>query len=70
MPSSVIQTFVYDKEERRLTVRFVSDRVYSYANVPAAIVAGFATASSKGHYFNEYVRDRFLATRSRCARAG
>lgn len=68
MPSSVIQTLVYDKDERQLTVRFVSGRVYSYADVPAEIATGFATATSKGHYFNEYVRDRFPYARSRSGR--
>ena len=68
MPSSVIQTVVYDKDERQLTVRFVSGRVYSYADVPAEIATEFATAASKGHYFNEYVRDRFPYARSRSGR--
>ena len=68
MPSSVIQTVDYDKDERQLTVRFVSGRVYSYADVPAEIATGFATAASKGHYFNECVRDRFPYARSRSGR--
>lgn len=65
MPSSGIQSFVYDKEERRLIVRFVSGKVYTYHDVPAAIVDEFRAASSKGTYFNDVIRDRFPFARSR-----
>ena len=65
MPSSVIQSFVYDKEERRLIVRFVSGKVYTYDDVPTAIVDGFRATASKGTYFNDVIRDRFPFARSR-----
>jgi hypothetical protein len=68
VPSSVIQSFVYDKEERRLVVRFVSGKVYRYEEVPAAIAEGFGTAASKGTYFNDVIRDRFPFVRSRSQR--
>lgn len=64
MPSSVIQSFVYDKEEQRLVVRFVSGKVYTYNDVPAAIADGFKAAASKGTYFNDVIRDRFSFARS------
>jgi len=70
VPSSVIQTFGYDEDERRLTVRFVSGLVYAYAGVPAEIVAGLRAASSKGHYFTECIRDRFTFTRLRAGWLG
>jgi hypothetical protein len=59
MTSSVIQSFVYDKDERRLVVRFVSGKVYTYDDVPAEVVDGFSAAPSKGTYFNDVIRDRF-----------
>jgi hypothetical protein len=65
MPSRVIQSFVYDKEERRLVVRFVSGKVYRYEEVPAEIAEGFGAAASKGTYFNDVIRDRFRFARSR-----
>jgi hypothetical protein len=64
VPSSVIQSFVYDKEERRLVVRFVSGKVYTYNDVPADVVGGFTAAASKGTYFNDVIRDRFPFARS------
>lgn len=63
MPSSVIQAFAYDAECRRLTVRFVSGRVYAYDDVPADIAAALAGAPSQGAYFNADIRDRFAAHR-------
>ena len=68
MPSSVIQSFVYDKEEQRLVVRFVSGKVYTYDDVPAVIVDGFRAAASKGTYFNDVIRDRFPFARDRSGR--
>ena len=65
MSSSVIQSFVYDKDQRRLVVRFVSGRVYAYDAVPAGIVDGFRAAPSKGTYFNDVIRDRFPFSRGR-----
>jgi hypothetical protein len=68
VPSSVIQSFAYDKEERRLVVRFVSGKVYRYEEVPAEIAEGFRAAASKGTYFNDVIRDRFPFARSRSKR--
>ncbi len=65
MPSSVIQSFVYDKEECRLVVRFVGGKVYSYHDVPVGIVEGFRAATSQGTYFNDMIRDRFPFKRTR-----
>ena len=61
----MIQSFVYDKEEQRLVVRFVSGKVYSYDDVPAEIADGFKAAASRGTYFNDVIRDRFPFARSR-----
>ena len=68
MPSSVIQSFVYDEEDRRLVVRFVTGKVYRYEDVPVSIAEGFRAAASKGTYFNDMIRDRFPFVRSRSER--
>jgi hypothetical protein len=65
MPSSVIRSFVYDAAACRLTIRFVSGRVYTYAGVPADVVRGLAGASSSGSFFNAMIRNQFVATRVR-----
>lgn len=59
MPSSVIAALHYDGNDRRLTVTFVSGRRYDYLGVPTEIYRGLLSASSKGRYFNEKIRDRY-----------
>lgn len=63
MPSSVIRAFRYHPEERRLSVRFVSGRHYSYHDVPAKEAEAMQAAFSKGEYFNAHIRDRYAFTR-------
>ncbi len=63
MPSSVIRAFDYDPEDRRLHVRFVSGRRYSYLDVPAETYDRMRAARSKGEFFNAEIRDRFAFVR-------
>jgi hypothetical protein len=59
MPSSVISSFTYEPERRRLVVTFVTGRVYEYADVPAETTANFRASFSKGVFFNGNIRDRY-----------
>ena len=59
MPSTVISSFTYEPERRRLIVTFVTGRVYEYADVPAGVAANFRSSFSKGVFFNEHIRDKF-----------
>ncbi len=59
MPSSVIKDFEYEPELARLTVNFVTGRVYQYFMVPPDVAASFHGALSKGTYFNSRIRDHF-----------
>ena len=59
MPSSVIRSFRYDPDERRLHVTFVSGRRYAYLEVPAELAEEMRLAFSKGTFFNRRIRDRF-----------
>jgi lysyl-tRNA synthetase class 2 len=72
MPSSVIRDFTYDAAKRRLDIRFVSGRRYSYHDVPAEVARAMRRASSKGQFFNARIRDRyrFSRDRSRAASSG
>jgi KTSC domain len=75
MPSSVIARFHYDADRERLTVTFVTGRVYEYMNVPSDVATNFGIAYSKGIFFNTHIRDRFdfretTPTRGRPAYAG
>ena len=67
MPSSVVQNFSYDNEHSRLTVTFVSGRVYEYYLVPPSVAAGLRTSRSKGIYFNKFIRDRYHCRETKAA---
>lgn len=59
MPSSVISSFTYQPERRRLVVTFVTGRVYEYADVPPEVATNFRASFSKGVFFNSHIRDHY-----------
>ena len=59
MPSSVIAKIDYEAEHARLTVTFMTGRVYQYLMVPADVVTAFKAAASKGNFFNSRIRDHY-----------
>ena len=60
MPSTAIRNTHYDPSSRILSVWFVpsGDR-YDYEAVEPETYAAFRAASSKGRFFNKFVRDRY-----------
>jgi hypothetical protein len=63
MPSSVIHSFDYDPSARELTITFVSGKVYVYLDVPPMIHSALERASSRGAFFNSFIRDRYAFER-------
>lgn len=59
MPSSVIDHFSYDLSTKTLVITFVTGMAYHYLNVPQKIHLSLKAASSKGSYFNFYIKDKF-----------
>ena len=59
MPSTIIADIEYDPERARLTITFVTGRIYEYVDVPAEVAASFQSAFSKGTFFDGYIRDRY-----------
>jgi len=59
MPSTAIANIGYDDARERLTVTFVTGRIYEYVDVPSEVAASFRSAFSKGIFFNSYIRDRY-----------
>jgi len=53
--SEVIAAVSYDKMGGKLTIYFKSGREYEYS-VSLATYVGLMTASSKGSYFNHYIK--------------
>jgi lysyl-tRNA synthetase class 2 len=63
MPSSVIRSYRYDPQQRRLELVFVSGRRYRYHDVPEETYSAMRNAFSKGEFFNAHIRDQFRHTR-------
>ena len=59
MPSGIVDHIHYDRGSERLTVTFVTGRIYEYVDVPPEVAASFQSAFSKGTFFNGYIRDRY-----------
>lgn len=62
MPSSVISQALYRPDEAVLDILFITGRRYLYHDVPPDEAERFATAFSKGRYFNARIRDRYHFT--------
>jgi lysyl-tRNA synthetase class 2 len=59
MPSTVIRSFNYDANSRKLVIVFQSGRRYTYENVPAETYTAMKGSFSKGEFFNAHIRDKF-----------
>ncbi|WP_300598429.1 KTSC domain-containing protein [Niabella sp.] len=57
MPSTVIAQFHYHAGTKTLEIHFVSGAIYDYYEVPEAVYQAFKTASSKGAYFNQHIKE-------------
>ncbi len=61
MPSTAIQRIDYDPDKSELFVTFVpTGKTYVYFGVAEDIYRAFLAASSRGQYFNHFVRDRYF----------
>ena len=58
--SSTLATVVYDEARELLRLEFCSGAVYVYFGVSAAVHQALLGAPSKGRYFNQTIRGRFL----------
>ena len=63
MPSSVIASFHYDKNNSKLEVIFVSGVKYIYSDVPINIYEAMKVSRSKGIYFNQKIKEKYAFER-------
>ena len=60
--STAIHAESYNRATGTLAIQFTSSgQWYDYFNVPDSIYQGLLMASSKGRYFNAYIRDQYAA---------
>lgn len=57
--SSNVAAYRYNPGKHVFEIRFTSGRVYSFADVPQNIVDEFASADSKGKYFNSAIKNSY-----------
>jgi len=58
--SSLIRSVGYDPAGSILEVEFVEPRrIYTFYDVPYSVYVELMEAPSKGHYFNEFIRDDY-----------
>lgn len=57
--SSAIEAVGYDPENCLLHVRFKQTGLYTYRNVPPDVFREFLAASSKGRFYNQYIRNAY-----------
>ena len=59
MPSTAIEHVSYDEAGRELHVKFVGGGTYTYYGVPKFVYEGFRGSSSKGTFFNNFIKARY-----------
>jgi hypothetical protein len=57
--SSAIRAVGYDAATQRMHISFVEGHTYDFCRAPSVIFDGLLRASSKGGYYNRYIKDRF-----------
>lgn len=57
--SSAIRAVDYDITTKRLLIKFTSGYSYVYHGVPESVFNGLLNASSKGQYFNRYIKNHY-----------
>lgn len=57
--SEAMSAVGYDAGSRKLKIRFQQGHSYDFCNVPPSIHEGLMSATSKGSYYNRYIRDRY-----------
>lgn len=57
--SSAIDAIGYRWFNHTLVVEFAAGQVYVYYDVPRFVVKDFLRATSKGRFFNEFIKDQY-----------
>ncbi len=57
--SSNLHSVGYDSAIETLEIKFNKSGVYQYYNIPSSIYNELMSASSKGTYFDNHIKERF-----------
>jgi len=59
MPSTAIEHISYDEAAHELHVKFVGGGTYTYYAVQKSVYEAFRLSSTKGNFFNKFIKDRY-----------
>jgi hypothetical protein len=62
--STTLTHVAYDSDRQVLELEFRDRRIYQYCGVPPEVHDALLQATSKGHYFNRYIRGRYAFSRN------
>jgi KTSC domain len=57
--SSAMSAVGYDAQSRRMKITFAQGHAYDFCGVPQQVFDGLLRASSKGSYYNDFIKDRY-----------
>lgn len=57
--SKAILAVGYDPNTQMMKIKFIENKTYNFCRVPERIFKGLLSASSKGTYYNDHIRDRY-----------
>lgn len=57
--STAISAVGYDKTTQQMCITFKQGHTYNFCRVPESIFAGLMSASSKGRYYDIYIKDKY-----------
>jgi hypothetical protein len=57
--SSAIEAVGYDPSTGLMRIRFTGGNEYDFCDVPENVYQALMSASSRGTYYNDYIRDRY-----------
>lgn len=61
--SSAIKFIDYNRENSELYITFSSGNTYTYFSVPESVYNAFLSAASKGHFYNEHIKNSYTANK-------
>lgn len=57
--STAISAVGYDKTTQKMCITFKQGHTYDYCRVPESIYTALMSASSKGRYYDNYIKDKY-----------
>jgi hypothetical protein len=57
--SRAINAIGYDPNTKKMKIKFKQGTTYDFCHVPEYIFKGLLSASSKGTYYNDHIRDKY-----------